>query len=185
MSEQELAVYDAEEGEEEDQDGKLEADAEAENDGEEEAGVVLNGEDRVEASAEVEDENFDGAGKNPVITEPCSREEEADGGGHEGPDVALLVGVHAGRDEEPEPIEDEGAGEDGSADEGGLEIEIKAVGGVGEVERDVELVERGLDVAVESLVEGVGNDEADEEIDNGVDEALAELGEVLHESHAG
>ena len=93
--------------------------------------------------------------------------------------------VHAGGDEEPDLIEDEGAGDDGAAEEGGLEIEVEGVGGVGEVERDVEIVERLLDDAVEALVEDVGDGEADEEIDDGVDEALAELVEVLHEGHAG
>ena len=46
--EEELCVDDAEEREEEDEDRKLKADAEAEDDGEEEAGVVLDGEDGVE-----------------------------------------------------------------------------------------------------------------------------------------
>ena len=41
--EEEFGVDDAEEGEEEDEDGQLEADAEAEDDGEEEAGVVVDG----------------------------------------------------------------------------------------------------------------------------------------------
>ena len=140
--EEELAVDDAEEGEEEDEDGQLEADAEAEDDGEEEAGVVLDGDDGVEALAEVEDEDLDGAGQDPAVAEPGAGEEEADGGAHEGEDVFLLVGVHAGRDEEPDLVEDEGAGEDGAADEGGLEVEVEASVGWVIVERDVEVVER-------------------------------------------
>ncbi len=139
---EEFGVDDAEEREEEDEDGQLEGDAEAEDDGEEEAGVVLDGNDGVEVFAEVADEDLEGAGKHPVIAEPGSGEEEADGRGHEREDVALLVGVHAGRDEEPDLVEDEGRGEDGSADERGLEVEVERVGGVGEVERDVEIVER-------------------------------------------
>ena len=47
------------------------------------------------------------------------------------------------------------------------------------------LVERGLDKAVETLMEGVGDDEADAEIDGGVDETLAQLLQVLHQAHAG
>jgi hypothetical protein len=186
VGDEEFGVDDAEEGEKEDKDGQFEGDAEAEDDGEEEAGVVLGGDDGVEVFAEVEDEDLHGSGEDPVVAEPRSCEEEDDGGGHEGDDVALLVGVHAGRDEEPELIEDEGAGEDGSEDEGGFEVEVEGVGGVEDAEAAE--AERGVgrhDVAVEFDVEGVGDGEADEEITDGVDEALAELGEMLHEAHAG
>src|SRR5260370_41856008 len=68
---------------------------------------------------------------------------------------------------------------------GGLEVEVEAVGRVDEVEGDAELVERGLDEAIEALVEGIGDCEADEQIDRGVDEALAELAEMLQQAHAG
>src|ERR1017187_8021853 len=44
VTQQELRVDDAEECEEKDEDGQLETDAEAENDGEEEAGVLVDGE---------------------------------------------------------------------------------------------------------------------------------------------
>ena len=182
---EELGVDDAEEREEEDEDGQFKADAEAEDDGEEELGVVLDSEDGVESFAEVQDEDFDGAREHPVIAEPGSCHEKTDGRAHEGKYVALLVGVHAGRDEEPELIKDEGRGEDRAAEQGSLEVEIEAVGGVGEVECDVEIVERLLDEAVEPLVKGVGDGEPDEQIDGGVDEALAKLGEMLHQAHAG
>ena len=49
----------------------------------------------------------------------------------------------------------------------------------------MKVVERLLNDAVEPHVEGVGDAEADQEIDGGVDEALAELVEMLHEAHAG
>ena len=62
---------------------------------------------------------------------------------------------------------------------------MRRVGGVGEVERDVESSSGLLDEAEEPLVEDVGDGEADEEVDDGVDEALAELFEVLHQAHAG
>src|SRR6185312_11362602 len=122
----------------------------AENDREEEAGVVLDGDDGVEVLAEVADQDAKGSGKDPVIAEPGAGKEEADGRTHEWEDVALLIGVHAGRDEEPDLVEDEGRGEDGSADQGGLEVEIERIGGVGEVEFDVEIAEGFLDVAVEA-----------------------------------
>jgi len=117
---EELGVDDAEEREKKYEDGQLEADAEAEDYGKEELGVVLDGEDGMESFAEVQDEDFDGAGKNPVVAEPGSSHEESDGRGHEGDDVALLVGVHAGRDEEPELVEDEGRCEDRATEQGGF-----------------------------------------------------------------
>jgi len=55
---------------------------------------------------------------------------------------------------------------------------------MGEVECDVKVVQWLLDEAVEPLVKGVGDGEPDEQIDGGVDEALAKLGEVLHQAHA-
>ena len=131
---EELAVDDAEEREEEDEDGQLEGNAQTEDDGEEEACIVLDGDDGMEVFTEVEDEDFERAGQDSAIAEPCSYKEEADGRAHEGDDVALLVGVHTRRDEEPDLIEDERRGEDGAAEERDFEIEIEAVGGVGEVE---------------------------------------------------
>ncbi len=180
-----LRADDAEQGEEEDEDRHLKADAEAENDGEEEAGVLLDGDHGVELVAEADDEDFERAGQDEEVAEGRAGEEQADGGGHEGNDEAPLFLVEAGRDEEPDLIEDEGRGEDGSADERDLQVEVQRVHGVGVVELDAELVERGLDEAVEALVEGVGDDEADGEIDGGVDDALAQLLEVLHQAHAG
>ncbi len=94
----------------------------------------------VEVFAEVQDEEGHGSGEDPAIAEPCSGQKEADCRGHKGNDVLLFVGVHAGRDEEPDLIEDERAGEDGADDDGGLEIKVERVGGVGHghLETDVE-----------------------------------------------
>ena len=183
--EEKFGVDDAEEGKEEDDDGEFEADAEAEDDGEEEAGVVLDGDHVAEVFAEVLDEDDHGTGENPVVSEPGSCEKERDGASHEREDVFLLVGVHAGGDEEPELIEDKWAGDDGAEDEGGLDEEIERIGGMrhGHLEADID--EGLLDVVDESDVEDVGDCESAEEIDNGADDALAELVEMLHEGHAG
>ena len=96
MTEQELGVDDAEEGEEKDEDGQFKADAEAEDDGDEEPGVVVDGEHGVEAFAEAEDEDLERAGKDPAVAEVGAGEEEGDGGAHEGDDVAFLVGYMPG-----------------------------------------------------------------------------------------
>jgi hypothetical protein len=45
----------------------------------------------------------------------------------------------ARRDEQPHLIEDEGRGQDGSADERNLQIEVERIHGVGVVELDAEL----------------------------------------------
>ena len=72
-----LRVDDAEERQEKDEDRQLEADAQAEDDGEEEACVVLDRDDGVEVLAEVEDEHLERAGKQPVIAKPrAGRERE-------------------------------------------------------------------------------------------------------------
>jgi hypothetical protein len=55
---------------------------------------------------------------------------------------------------------------------------------MGEVEGDVEVVEGPLNEAVEPLVKGVGDDKSDQQIDGSVNEALAELGKMLHQAHA-
>ena len=56
---------------------------------------------------------------------------------------------------------------------------------MGEVELEAEVRERALNVVVEPDVEDVGDDEAADEVVDGVDEPLAELGEMLHQAHAG
>src|SRR6185312_1777098 len=149
VPDEKFCVDDAEERQKKDEDRQLEGDAESEDDGEEEAGVVLDGNDGVEVPAEVADEDLERAGEYPAVTEPGTGEEEAYGCPHKGEDIALLVGVHAGRDEEPDLVEDEGRGEDGAADQRGLEVEVERVGGVGEVEIDVQIGEGLLDVTVE------------------------------------
>ena len=56
---------------------------------------------------------------------------------------------------------------------------------MGDVELEAEICRAALNVVVETHVKDVGDDEADEEVGDGVDEALAELGEMLHQAHAG
>ncbi len=185
LLEEELVVNDAEEREEEHDDGQFKADAEAENDGEKEAGVVLNGDHVGEIFADVLDEEDHGAGQDPAIAEPGSGEEEADGGAHEGDDVALLVRVHAGGDEEPELVEDEGARKDGAEDEGGFDDQVEGVGGVGHGHLEADVEQRPLDEVEQLVVEPVGDGHAEDEVDRGADEAFAELVEMLHEGHAG
>src|ERR1017187_6004139 len=130
VAQQELGVHNAEEGKEEDEDGEFETDAKPEDDGQEEAGVLVDGEDGVELLSEAEDEDLDGAFDDEAVAEPGAAEEESDSSAHERPDVFLFVLVHARRDEEPDLVEDERAGEDSAADERGLEQQVERVGGV-------------------------------------------------------
>jgi hypothetical protein len=110
VADEELRIDDTEDGEEEDKDWKLEGDAEAEDNGEEEARIIVDGDDGVEAPGEVGDEHPERTWKNPVISEPDAGEKQSDRCRHEGDDVSLLLRVHAGGDEQPELIEDEGRG---------------------------------------------------------------------------
>src|ERR1017187_168075 len=185
VAQQEFGVDDAEESKEEDEDGQFKADAQAEDDGEKEACVFVDGEDRLEAFSESEDENANGIFDDVVVAEPCTAEEEADGGAHKRPDILLFVLVHAGRDEEPDLVEDERAGDDGTADERGFEIEVERVSGMRVVKAKMEVVQRLLDDFVELHAEDPADGEAAAQEHQGAHDALAQLFEVLHQAHAG
>ena len=75
-----LRAHDAEHGEEEDENRHLEADAEAEDDGQEEAGVVLDGDHGREVVAEVDDEDLERAGQHVEVAKTAPAEEQAHGG---------------------------------------------------------------------------------------------------------
>ncbi len=62
-----LRAHDAKHGEEEDENRQLEADAKAEDDRQEEAGVVLDGDHGREVVAEVNDEDLERAGQNVEV----------------------------------------------------------------------------------------------------------------------
>ena len=117
VAEEKLGVNNTEQGQKEHEDWEFKGDAQAKNDCQKESGIVLDREDRVEAMAKIEDQDLDGARQNPAVAEIRTGEEEADGGRHEGPNVALLMGIHAGRDEEPNLKEDERTGQDSATDE--------------------------------------------------------------------
>ena len=72
VAQQKFGVDDAEQSEEEDEDGEFKADAEAENDGKKEPGVLVDGEDGVETFPEPEDEHADGVLENIVVAKPCA-----------------------------------------------------------------------------------------------------------------
>src|ERR1035441_5508966 len=179
VAQQEFGVDDAEESKEEDEDGQFKADAQAEDDGKKEACVFVDSEQRMEAFAKVEDEDLDSVLQDVVVAEPCTAEEEADGGAHKRPDVFLFVLVHAGRDEEPDLVEDERAGDDGAADERGLEVEVERVGGMVEVELEMKVVEGLFDDAVKLDAEDPADHEAAAQEHQGAHDALAQLFEVL------
>src|ERR1019366_3957062 len=142
-----------------DEDGQFKTKAQAEDHGEKEACVFVDGEDRLEAFSESEDENANG--------------------------IFDDVLVHAGRDEEPDLVEDERAGDDGTADERGFEIEVERVSGMRVVKAKMEVVQRLLDDFVELHAEDPADGEAAAEEHQGAHDALAQLFEVLHQAHAG
>src|SRR5580698_5088408 len=73
-------AHDAEERQEEDEDRHFKTDAKAKNDGEEEAGVLLNGDHGIELAAEVNDEDFESSGKHEEIAEAGAQQKESDSG---------------------------------------------------------------------------------------------------------
>ncbi len=184
VAQQKFGVDDAEEREEEDQDGQFEADSQADDDGEEEAGVVVDRNHVAEVLAEVHDQDLDGARQNIAIAEPCAGKEEANRGTHEGNDVLPLVGVHAGRDKEPDLIEDEGAGQDGSGDGGGFKDQVQRVGWVRHGHTQANVDERLLDDGDQTVVEAIRQGKACKEVGESAQNALAQLFQVLHQAHA-
>src|SRR5579872_3885745 len=66
---QKLRADDAEQCEEEDEDRHLKADAQAQNDGEEEAGVLFDGDNRVEPAAKLHDKDLERTRKYEEVTE--------------------------------------------------------------------------------------------------------------------
>ena len=75
----------SEHGQKEDEDGQLKTDAEAENDGKKEAGVLLDGDHGVELGAEAKDQNLQRAGEDKEVTEA--------GAGRNKPTVAAMKGM--------------------------------------------------------------------------------------------
>src|SRR5208283_1597731 len=185
VAQQEFGVDDAEEREEEDQDRQLEADAQAEDDGEEEAGVVVDRDHVAEVLAEVHDQDADGAGQNIAIAEPRAGQEEADRGAHEWGDVLPLVGIHSRRDKQPDLVEDEGAGQDGAGDGGGLQDQVQRVGGVRHGHAQADVDQRLLDDGDQCVVESIRHGKACREEAQRAQNAFAQLFQVLHQAHAG
>ena len=70
-------------------------------------------------------------------------------------------------------------------DDRGLDEKVECVCRVGHGHLEADIDQGTLDVLDETHVEDVGDDDADGDPGYGVDESLAELGEMLHETHAG
>ena len=130
-------AHDAKHRQEEDQHGHLKTDAEAENHRQEEAGVFLDGDHRVEFAAEVDDEDFERAGQYVAIAEKSAGEKQTDGRDHERHNESASPLVEAGGDEEPHLVEDEGRSDDRSADQRNLQVQVQRIHGMGVVELDV------------------------------------------------
>ncbi len=182
---QKARADDAEQRQEKDEDRHLEADAKAENDREKESCVLLDGDHGVEFAAEPQNQDFERSGQYKKVSEGRADEKQPDRRRHEGNDEPLLLLVEPRRNEQPHLVKNEGRSENGAADESYLQVQVERVHGVRVVELDAKLVERRLHKAVQSFVEVIGHEEADSKINGGVDDALAQLLQMLHQAHAG
>ena len=169
-----LVVHDAEFDEGHDDDGEFEG--EAEDEGE------LGGEGDVVADPPfVADAHFRGvvveeledAGENAVVGEEDPAEEEAEADGHGGEEGAAFLFVEAGEGELEEEEEEEGEGDDDAGEEGELDGEHEALGGV-EGLHEVEAapgIDVGLGHALEESVDLFAHLLV--EVGEGVDEGVA------------
>ena len=190
VSPQETCVHDAEKSQKHDQNGQFERDSEPENDGQEEVCVFIDFYQRVEVFIEREQE-VQGAGEDPAVAEVRSGEKQAHRGEHEGGDEALFLLVESRGDEEPDLIQHEGRGDDAACHEADLQVHVEAVDGVVVVQHgrlvvlDKRVLDRPLHQAIDLLVKAIGDEEADDEVDDRMHEAATELLEVLEQAHAG
>src|SRR5665213_1067901 len=185
VPQQELRVHDAEQREKEDQDGKLETDAQAENDREKKPRVLVDGDDGMKVGPEGADQGLERDGQQPVIAHKCANQKERHRRQHERPDIFLLVLIHAGRDEEPYLVQNEWRRQDRASEERGLDVEVDRVCGVRVVEALVDIGERLLDDVVQLDMKGPGYGKAPGEEVEAVQDAFAQLFQVLHQAHAG
>ena len=134
--------------------------------------------------AEIDDKNFERAREYIVVAESRAAKKQAHRGQHEGYNEAAFFLVKSGRNEQPHLKQDEGRRENCSADQRNLQVEIQRVHGMSEDERLADARERCLNEIHKPVVEGPDSNEADSQVDGGVDDALPKLIQVLHQAHA-
>ena len=150
-----------------------------------EAEVLVDLRQELHVLAPERPQEAEGEGEEVEVAEGRAADEEEAAEEDEGIRVALLVRVEAGGDEGPHLPQDVGRGHEDAHEEDHLHVEEERLRGAGEDELD--LGERGAQRAgqeVEDLDAPVpAQGEADAEGDRRVDEAHAQLLEVLEERH--
>ncbi len=187
---QELRTHDAEEREEQDKDGQLKGDAQAQDHSEKEIGVLVYLDQRPEFVAEGE-EKVERAGEDPAIAEVSAGKKQADRRRHERHHITLLILVEPGRDEQPYLVQHKGRSQNASAHEADLQVHVEAVNRIvnDELRRETVLLERegdrSLHQVVDLLVEAIGHEKSHDDEDSRADETTTQLLEVLEKAHSG
>src|SRR5580698_5795532 len=178
--------HQSEKGQKEDQDRELKGDSQTQDHRHEEFRVLAQSHHRPELSA-VANKEVESARINIVVAEKSAGKKKSDRGCHEGQDVALFLAVEAGRDEQPNLVKDERRGQDGAPDEADLDKEIERVDRVQIDQMRIQIVrfERGDDRLLHErkqlLPEAIGNEESNDQVQSGMNNAFAQFLQVLQE----
>src|SRR6185312_8052304 len=103
--------------------------AHADHDGQEQVGVFANCDHWLELFAVVDQEG-QGRGIDHLVREQTARQEQQDGGEHEGKYVALFVAVEAGGNEHPDLVEHDGRSHEQTSEGRNLQVKVEGFGGV-------------------------------------------------------
>src|SRR5262249_19053913 len=109
--------------------GQFKNNCQAKNDGEEEVGVLVDGNVRPEIGA-LADQEIHGHGKDDAVAEEAAAHEQADGENQEGQEKALLMAVESRRDKSPDLVKQKRTGDKDTDDQADLELDIKGVSGI-------------------------------------------------------
>src|SRR5271157_327335 len=162
--------------------------AQADDDGQKQGTVFGERDHRLEVFA-VADQEYERLRQNHFVAEVAAGEEQSDGRCHERHDVALFVAVKTGRNEAPDLVEHEGRGDKQAGHHSDFQIEIERLDGidVNQLCREAIPLERVHDRTLHDGVNTPGisptGEEADDNSDDGIDEALAQFLEMVEEAH--
>ena len=180
----------AHQGEEENQNRHFENEAQAQNYRQEKIGVLVNRDHGQELSAHMNEE-IQGLGIDDAVSEIATSREQENGGEQERADVTLLAAIKAWRDEQPDLVEHIRRSKEQASEDGNLQVEVEGFGGVQIHQLLRQLVvaqnidDGPLHVSDQGLVIPPGNPGTDCNRDQGMENPLAELVEVLEEAHGG
>src|SRR5208282_4860531 len=169
-------------------DGHFENYAHACNQGQEQRTVFTERDHGLKVFA-VADQEHQRLREDDFVAEISSGKEQADGRDHEGQDVAFFVAIETGRNKAPELVEHEGRGHEQAGHNADFQIEIEGLGGINVDQLGRKIVARqGVhDGTLHDSVDMPGvspaGEEADDDGNDGIDDALAQFLEMIEETH--